>query len=654
MISSLALAFAATMPAPKTITVESLLQEMTDLSRLAERPDPWYRYKQWTSYDRNSDNWKDPFANGDAGQFIRTEMHDGRTEHVMADVKGPGALVRLWSANPVGTIRFYFDGEEKPRLVSDMKALLTGADPMFPAAFSYIASLGTNLYYPMPFAQGLKITWDGPKASVYYAAGIREYVAGTNVETFEPSMVARAGGQAAKVEKDLFPRSSQKWVDERFIAAGKSMTTVYDMGTSDGRELRNFAVRFPRPDQKDMPWGDPNRIHNLLRKLRLQIEFDGETTVDVPLGDFFGSPFGSAVETLPVSVREGGTMIARWSMPYKKRAKITITNNNPEAVSLNYSIENVPRKFTPGTYLFHARWHSQTKKTRPFYDFNFLDAKGEGRFVGAGLVIGNPVTAWWGEGDEKVYVDGETFPSLFGTGTEDYFGYAWSNPTPFTKPYHAQPKTPNFGTQGQTQNSRYHIIDDITFGKSIRFDMEAWHWADVTATFATTAYWYALPGSTLPEAPDPSSLPIAEIEMPKPVKGAIEGELLKWKVTGGKVEMQGGFAELSGMSQFWWQSQPAGSIASTKIKVPSAGRYELFANLGHARDYGKFRISVNGVAPVEMDFYSPDLAWKRSSLGTFDLPAGDVSVQFETLAANPASVPGTNMLGVDYFLLEKK
>lgn len=652
MFSTLALAFAATMPAPKTITVESLLSEMTDLSRLAQRSDPWYRYKQWTSYDRASDNWKDPFANGDAGQFIRTEQHDGRTEHVMADVKGPGALVRLWSANPVGTVRFYFDGEETPRLECDMKAILTGADSRFPAAYSYMASLGTNLYYPMPFAKGLKITWDGPKASVYYAAGIREYPAGTPVETFEPSMIERAKNLTTKVGKQMYRGVPVKPVPMRTVATGKAVTMSFNQ--PNGGVLTNFKVRLWNKDVKDAAWTDPRRIHNILRNTRVQMVFDGEKTVNVPLGDFFGSPFASAYDTLPISVKEDGTMIARWSMPYKKTAKISLVSNNSIPVSVNFVVDNAARKFTPGSYLFHARWHSQTKPTRPMYDYNYLDAKGQGRVVGVGLMITNPVTGWWGEGDEKVYVDGETFPSLFGTGTEDYFGYAWSNPAPFMKPYHAQPKTPNFGTQGQTENLRFHIIDDIPYSKNLKFDMEAWHWADVVATFATTAFWYAAPGTTLPEPLNEKTLPIREIEMPKPVKGAIEGENLKWEVTGGRVEMQGGFAELSGMKQFWWQGQEVGAVATVKIKVPTAGRYEILANLGHARDYGKFRISVNGGFPTEFDFFQDSLEWKKSSLGTLDLPAGETTIRFETLAANPRSVPGANMLGLDYFLLIKK
>src|SRR5436190_1225988 len=97
------------------ITTNSLLHEMTDLAALADRPAIPYKTVQFSSYDRKSvasgqDGW---FANEDFGEYLREEHLDGRTEHVMADINGPGAVVRLWSANPNGTIRFYFDGAAK-------------------------------------------------------------------------------------------------------------------------------------------------------------------------------------------------------------------------------------------------------------------------------------------------------------------------------------------------------------------------------------------------------------------------------------------------------------------------------------------------------------------------------------------------------------
>ena len=90
-----------------------------------------------------------------------------------------------------------------------------------------------------------------------------------------------------------------------------------------------------------------------------------------------------------------------------------------------------------------AGGRARSSATRPFRDWHLARIEGQGQLVGTLLNVENPPgAAWWGEGDEKIYVDGERFPSLFGTGTEDYFGYAWSTPERFAHAYHAQTRAP--------------------------------------------------------------------------------------------------------------------------------------------------------------------------------------------------------------------
>src|SRR5262249_15664528 len=116
-------------------------------------------------------------------------------------------------------------------------------------------------------------------------------------------------------------------------------------------------------------------------------------------------------------------------------------------------------------------------------------------FVGTHLHFINPVKGWWGEGDEKIFVDGEKFPSTFGTGSEDYFGYAWGNPQRFEHAYHNQPHVDGPGTYGNVSNNRWHLFDDIPFTTHFKFDMENWNWAEnQKVTRAAISYWYARPG----------------------------------------------------------------------------------------------------------------------------------------------------------------
>ncbi|HSA01622.1 MAG TPA: hypothetical protein P5055_12875, partial [Candidatus Paceibacterota bacterium] len=105
----------------RMITTADLLDDMTNLSALAEFPSPAYTCRQFSSYDRKSKSpSEDWFANGDSGQYLRVEERNGRQEYVMMDTAGPGAIVRIWSANPEGTLRIYLDQAEQPALEATM------------------------------------------------------------------------------------------------------------------------------------------------------------------------------------------------------------------------------------------------------------------------------------------------------------------------------------------------------------------------------------------------------------------------------------------------------------------------------------------------------------------------------------------------------
>jgi hypothetical protein len=171
--------------------VARLLGEMTDLESLARRPEPFYTHATSSSYSRESHKggaaW---FDNKDVGQYVRTETHDGRTEHVLADIAGPGAITRFWSANPTltNTIRFYFDGETAPRLECPLAELFSGSAALFGPEFSYVSGTGGNLYFPLPYARSLVITIEQKDRPVrlYYEIGHRTYEGGTRVDGDEP------------------------------------------------------------------------------------------------------------------------------------------------------------------------------------------------------------------------------------------------------------------------------------------------------------------------------------------------------------------------------------------------------------------------------------------------------------------------------------
>jgi hypothetical protein len=228
----------------------------------------------------------------------------------------------------------------------------------------------------------------------------------------------------------------------------------------------------------------------------LSITFDGEETVRAPLVAFFGTGNGwNPYTSLPMTVGADGTLTCRFVMPFGRRAVVAITSDEPGLAITGSAVVDA-RPFGPDALLFHAGWRPRVLlATRPFRDWHIGMLEGLGHQVGTMLDVENPPTAaWWGEGDEKISVDGESFPSLFGTGTEDYFGYAWSTPVPFAHAYHAQTRAPGAGFGGLFSMNRFHVLDPIPFTRSLRFDLEIWHWTDTSIAADALLYWYARPG----------------------------------------------------------------------------------------------------------------------------------------------------------------
>ncbi len=665
----LLLGVAALAPA-QTINVSRLLDEMTSLDWLTARPSPYFRAAQASSYDRASVSPKDTkgwFANGDAGKFLRIEEGNGRKEYVMADLKGPGTVVRVWSANPMGTIRFYFDGEAKPRIEEKMADFLTGKVKPFTDPISYIAAQGTNIYFPFPYAKSLKVTVENDKAdwpSVYYMVGYRTYEPGTKVETYQPDHLPTAKIESVKQALLAAPKMGPTTNDSYKTTLTGNKPWTKTLTARAGGVVKMLQVKIPFPlvlNVKEMDWKDNYQPHNVLRQSRIRITCDGERTVDVPLGDFFATaPGPNESKSFPITVTPDGTLTSFFPMPFFKKMDISIIGPGKIDVPMTVTVGWKEQRFEPETYYFRVLYNADYGNTRPMRDMEFLNTQGEGLFVGTHLHVTNPTPAWWGEGDEKVYVDGETFPSTFGTGTEDYFGYAWCSPQLFTKPFHGQARCDGPGNFGQTSVRRFQTFDPIPFTSSLKFDIEMWHWAEVEARFARVSYWYSRPGSKAKIAPITArDLLLVETRPPAPVKGAIEAETLKSSVTGGKTELQGGFWELSAGQQLWWMDAKESDKLTLEFSVKDAGTYDILGSFCHARDYGIHTLRIldstgKEVAPAkDLDFFGEGVKWKRISLGVATLQAGTYVLEVVSRGHRAGAVP-RNMFGLDYLLLERK
>jgi hypothetical protein len=647
LLAGLAAACAAEAP---VISTASLLDEAVNLAGMAEFPSPAYTCKQFSSYDRAAksptENW---FANNDCGNYLRVEDQAGRKEHVMMDADGPGAIVRIWSANPAGTLRIYLDGADQPALEAPMTDLLGGKYAGLPRPISGEYSKGWNLYLPIPYARHCKVTSD--KGGFYYHVNYRTYEAGAKVESFQASQITSL---AARLEK-VCARLAAPRGDSSDLGGE---TQPFELLVPAGETVRQ-EFTGPKAWTRSVVKVSAKNTEAALRGLILRISFDGEKCVEAPLGDFFGSAPGlSAYSGLPLGVTKEGEMYCHWFMPFKESAVIELSNTGKDEVSLAGEVAMKDYEWTDRSMHFHAKWRvAFDVPTRPMQDWNYLTASGKGVFAGVAFAIDNPVKDWWGEGDEKIYVDGEAFPSHFGTGTEDYYGYAWCWPVPFTHAYHNQPRCDGPGNYGRTSVNRFHILDRIPFTKDFKFDMELWHWNEkCKVNMAVIPYWYARPGAT------DGFKPIADadaIVRPMPVwvvprvPGAIEGEGLKILRVQGVAEPQD-WEGVSGGRHLWWHAgMKPGDVLAVSFPAPKAGKYRVLGRFLRAKDYGIHQLAINGQkAGQPIDFYNPDVQpGKELDLGVYELKQGDNEFTATVVGANEKAV-AAYMLGLDYLLLK--
>jgi len=500
------------------VTLESLLNEMVDRTALTRLCDPPYVAKAATSYDReskvndpadghyvekNGRDWgKGWFANRDFGHCLRVEEIKGRTEHVLMEDQGPGAIVRWWAtAYNEGTIRIYLDHAAKP--VIEMKpAELVGGSSLASYPFSFKASddktnpgwRGHNLYLPIPYRKGCKVTWEGTPS--YYQIGYRSYAQGTKVKSFTMAQLDDAKETIKRVADRLTVGSPRGEGGTRIYTGKEDLAPEqsFFMAPIESGAITEFHIQLSAED-----------CRQALRSTVLTMLFDGDTTVWIPVGALGGIGYSEERnDTFYVKAEpDTGTISSYYVMPFQRTASIGLTNFGKQDVSIRiHATVDKDYKWNDRSLYFNATWFEERNiTTHVRRDLNYVAVKGAGRYVGTSITIFNTCTltnnqTWWGEGDDKVFVDGESFPSIFGTGTEDYFGYAYCRPQRFCTPFNSQPRGEGNKKWGYTNNNRYHLLDDIPFSTSLQFDMEIWHPFRKNMNYAAATFFYARPGST--------------------------------------------------------------------------------------------------------------------------------------------------------------
>jgi len=399
-------------------------------------------------------------------------------------------------------------------------------------------------------------------------------------------------------------------------------------------------------------------------------------SVEAPLGDFFAAGHGmrANVSTLPIEVTSYGRALnCYWRMPFYKKAKLTLTNEGEKEVTSCYfyidwvKFENLPRD----SLYFHARYN-QEWPVKPFAPYTVIEIEGDGQYVGTVINLHSAVGSWFGESDDRFYIDGEEEPSIVGTGFEDYISDAW-NLRLFSNL--------NAGVSIREWNSedaritafKWHIMDPIMFKKSLKVEIERRSYVAVENPLAgkteqgefkyrpdfcsSVAFWYqrtiANPNKPFPNVKE-RLLPEIWIEPTEMAQAPADKSLLRFSpglkpsIISNRVGWQ--------KKAFYLYNDKIGAWIEFPFEIKDRGRYSISVFPILFRENGIWKISLRGpnfdrILDSRLDVWDPFLAWKENypeneqfgtliekKLGIFSLEPGKYYMHFECIGSNLLSI----------------
>jgi hypothetical protein len=341
-------------------------------------------------------------------------------------------------------------------------------------------------------------------------------------QVFEPLSALTEPRDYAQKRASSYDRSGGN-DDYRTIAAGETLTMLDEAGPG---VITHVWITLASDEA----------FH--LKKLVLRMYWDGEATpsVETPLGDFFGLGLGDyySFESAPLSVAPDHALNAFFPMPFARHARITVTNTGEmkvDAFYFNVDYQAYARALPGRPLYFHAEYRqaapnrglgsgwtdnadprvTQRKNTTGEGNYVWLEATGRGHFVGVTMSVLQNQDSWWGEGDDMFCIDGVTEPSIFGTGSEDYFLGAYNfGGRPFSYSLYGAPVVGAERAGSRSSVYRFHLDSPIPFARSIRATVEHGHANARSDSYYSVAYWY----QAEPHAPFPA-LPAVADRLPR-------------------------------------------------------------------------------------------------------------------------------------------
>ncbi|MEK7677381.1 MAG: glycoside hydrolase family 172 protein [Verrucomicrobiota bacterium] len=448
----------------------------------------------------------------------------------------------------------------------------------------------------------------------------------------------------AEPKGDLEERSNS---DNQNVAPGATKVLLDAQGPG---VITHIWMTFLGPEPQG--WAKQGSANHQEMLLRLYWDGQERPGVEAPVGDFFANSFGkrSEVVSLPVIVEDADSYNCFWNMPFRKSARVEVVNQGEKQISLlYYNIDWVQKEQLPEeTPYFYAQYR-QEYPAQKGKDYLVLETKGKGHYVGTVLSVRTRSPAWFGEGDEKIYIDGEAKPSIWGTGTEDYFLSAWGLKTTST-PYFGVPYFDQWGiVGGHTSAYRWHIQDPLVFNTGLKVTLEHFGWISPDENpnykstswnereddYSSVAFWYQTGQPTFTErAPHARERTLPSLE--RSTLFAREFTDQKFHGAGNATTQQ---IDLYPTAQLLYTPKQAeGAWLEIPFEIAKKEPLRLLLNMTCSYDFGQYQAYLNGVKLGDvMDFHNAKIVNQEFHLLDFWPEPGRYTVRLECVGKNPQS-----------------
>lgn len=456
--------------------------------------------KQFSSFGRNGSN-----DDGFVGRY--SCLRTNGPGCVLAEDRGPGEIDSIWFTRDNGTvaatgnIRVVLDGVTV--LDANLQSVVNG-DRGAPFVWPLVTNAdqtsgGVTIKVPMPYRESMLVTT--ANNPLFYHVGYREFADATGVTRFNPADPANDVVATLRNAGRQDPKPAQPGATTATATASPGPGADATLASLPGpAAITALRLRIP----------DGAATEGNLAGLRIRATFDGRTTVDSPVGEFFGAGLGERdVRSLMFSMDAApdGWYSSWWMMPYASSAQVQLVNTTGATISgVQAEITHAPNgrwttELAAGGTAGHFTAQSRAGASTQTRDWIVADQPGRGRFVGVTQVVRNTVAGGnergYLEGDERVHVDGSLTPQIHGTGTEDYYESGWY----FNRGEYTGVFTGNTGHRVHTATCavecdsmyRLQLGDAVPYTAGLRFGIEHGPQNDVPVTESSTAFLYTKP-----------------------------------------------------------------------------------------------------------------------------------------------------------------